>query len=234
MRKAVLIAGVASYLALGGCAVGVDESAVVRTPVERVTVYDKSASEDYDYFEELADYAERMEAVDTASVVVEGVPDPTNNVHDNATWIHDEGYVSECAQVAAKVDSATDQFVVVDRTLCRVAVLRLVDGSWELDAGFDCGLGRKDIDDSGESHTFTGTYKVDHKDELLGGLSWWVCYLPCWTEDGADDGQGFHNLYLGYPGFYSHGCTRLSDVNAKWMFDNLSIGTTVVVRDNVV
>lgn len=232
MRRAVLVAGLASCLVLGGCAVGADESAIVSTPAERVTVYDKSAGDDYDYYEQLAERAKRMEDVDQSDVV-EGSPDPSNNVRDNAAWLHDEGYVSACAEIAAEVGSDTDQFVVVDRTQCRVTVLRLVDGSWDADAGFDCGLGRKDIDGTEESHTFSGTFKVDHKDELLGGLSWWVCYVPCWDEDGLDDGQGFHNLYLGYPGFYSNGCVRLSDENAKWMFDNLGLGTTVRVQDDV-
>lgn len=239
-RKTAIAAGLVSCLALGEIVmfamptntfVPVQE----KQEVMRETVYDRDAYTDPQYYKMLKEQAEKAEAIEqTAENTIEGEPDPSNNVFNNSSWIYDEGYTKARAQEAASYGSDTDWFASVDTTLCRTTVLRRDSaGNWNVVAAFDCGVGLSEKDlgvsDSDETHTFKGIYKVDHKNEQLGGLKWWVCFLPCWTTDGLDDGQGFHNLYLGYPGRQSQGCTRLTDTNAKWVYDNLEIGSTVVV-----
>lgn len=223
-------------LALGGCATPTADASVASasSPQEKETVYDRFASDDADYYDELKKAADEAENTkQTAENTIQGTPDPQNTLHENAAWVHDSRYTSMCAQKASKCGSDTDWFAVVDITLCRTTFLQRFDGSWKVVAAFDCGTGKSQkelgVSDSDESHSFTGAFKIDHKNELLGGLKWWVCYIPCWTQDGLDDGQGFHNLYLGYPGRYSNGCVRLTDMNAKWVYDNIPVGTTVLV-----
>lgn len=231
MRKAIIAAGLASCLALGGCAAQPQE----QKEEEKEVVYDKDCYNDSRYYDMLKQQAQEAESVaQTAENTIQGTPDPTNNVFESASWVYDERYTSLREEEAEQIGSDTDWFASVDRTLGRATVLyKDSSGSWNVVAAFDCGIGLSEkelgISDSTESHTFTGVFTVDHKCEQLGGLKWWVCFIPCWTEDGLDDGQGFHNLYLGYPGPQSNGCTRLSDTNAKWMYDNLSIGSTVYV-----
>ena len=94
---------------------------------------------------------------------------------------------------------------------------------------YDCGTGRKGIEGIPESHTFTGTFHVDHKSAHDGPDDWWTCFIPYYKPDGTDFGQGFHQGYTGIPSFQSYGCTRLSTENAKWIYDNVPIETTVVV-----
>lgn len=195
-------------------------------------VYDREPT-----YQELAAFAREAEEVPQSDGnVVEGAPDKLNSEHENADWAHDMSYVSARALDANTIGSDTDFFVCVDRTLMRTCVFfRDEDKDWNLSAAFDCGVGKdnKDIPgatgDSAESHTFTGTFKLDHKYERCGGLQWFSVYVPCWGDDGYEDGQGFHNLYLGYQGRYSNGCVRLTDVNAKWIYDNVDVGSTVYV-----
>ena len=243
MRKVIIAAGLVSCLALGGCTTPIADASIANasvasaSPQEKETVYDRFASDDADYYDKLKKAADEAENTkQTAENTVQGTPDPQNTLHENAAWIHDSRYTSMCAEKAAECGSDTDWFAIVDVALCRATFLEQFDGSWKVVAAFDCGTGKSEkelgVSDSNQSHSFTGTFKVDHKNELLGGLKWWVCYIPCWTQDGLDDGQGFHNLYLGYTGAYSNGCVRLTDMNAKWVYDNVPVGTTVLV-DNL-
>ncbi len=231
--KTIIAAGLVSCLAIGGCA---PSPRVQEQKEEKEIVYDKLVDDESEYYDSLAKLASKAESIEqTEENTIPGVPDEKNSVRQDASWIHDERYTSMCAAKAQEYGSDTDYFAYVDTTLYRATFLREdPDGSWKTVAGFDCGIGAPEselgISDSSCTHTFSGVFKVDHKNEQLGGLKWWVCYVPYWTEDGLDDGQGFHNLYLGYGGMYSNGCVRLSDTNSKWVYDNIPIGSTVVVE----
>ncbi len=232
-RKTIIAAGLVSCLAIGGCA---PSPQVQEQKEEKEIVYDKYISNESEYYDSLKESAQKAESVEqTEENTILGTPDEENSMRQNASWIYDERYTSMCAAKAQEHGSDTDYFAYVDTTLYRATFLRKdSDGSWKTIAGFDCGIGAPEnelgISDSSRTHTFSGVFKVDHKNEQLGGLKWWVCYIPCWTEDGLDDGQGFHNLYLGYGGMYSNGCVRLTDVNSKWVYDNVPVGSTVVVE----
>lgn len=238
--KEAIAASLAICLAIGGCASSPQnqeqkeaKEIVYDKPADNETRYYDNETEYYDALKRLAQEAEAVEQTPQNTTL--GTVDETNSSRQNASWVHDKRYTEMCAEKAQEYGSDTDFFAYVDLALYRATFLRKSDsGSWMVVSGFDCGIGASEkelgFSDSNETHTRTGVFKVDHKNEQLGGLKWWVCYIPYWTEDGLDDGQGFHNLYLGYGGMYSNGCVRLSDVNSKWVFDNLPIGSTVVVE----
>ena len=145
------------------------------------------------------------------------------------TWASDEEYLEQIRQKAREIGSSTGWFCVVDRDNFKTTVLVDLDGDWRVAKTYDCGTGRKGIEGIPESHTFTGTFHVDHKSAHDGPDDWWTCFIPYYKPDGTDFGQGFHQGYTGIPSFQSYGCTRLSTENAKWIYDNVPIETTVVV-----
>lgn len=144
-------------------------------------------------------------------------------------WSNDVEYLEQMRQKARETGSSTGWFCTVDRDNFKTTVLVNLDGDWRVAKTYDCGTGRKGIEGIPESHTFTGVWQVDHKSAHDGPNDWWTCFVPCYNPDGTDNGQGFHQGYTGIPSFQSYGCTRLSTENAKWIYDNVPIETTVVV-----
>ena len=145
------------------------------------------------------------------------------------SWSNDTAYLEQMRQRARDIGSSTGWFCIVDRDNFKTTVLIYLDGDWRVVKTYDCGTGRFGIDGVQESHTFTGTFTVDHKTAHGGPDDWWTCFIPCWKPDGTDFGQGFHEGYTGVPSYQSYGCTRLSTENAQWIFYNVPIGTTVHV-----
>ena len=145
------------------------------------------------------------------------------------SWSDDTAYLERMRQIGRDIGSSTGWFCIVDRDNFKTTVLIYLDGDWRVVKTYDCGTGRIGIDGIPESHTFTGTFTVDHKTAHGGPDDWWTCFIPCWKPDGTDFGQGFHEGYTGVPSYQSYGCTRLSTENAQWIFYNVPIGTTVHV-----
>lgn len=146
-----------------------------------------------------------------------------------AEFSDDVEYLAEMREKATTNGSDTDWYITVDRDNFRTTVLTKLDGEWKVVKTYDCGTGIWGLEGKDESHTFTGMWKVDHKSAYDGPCDWWTCYIPCWNADGSENGQGFHAGYTGTPEYQSMGCTRLDTYNAKWIFDNIPMGTTVEV-----
>lgn len=105
--------------------------------------------------------------------------------------------------------------------------------------------GKMHKDDSGKmvSYTPTGTYAVQNERgthfynaEAGEGANWWVS----WKDHGS---YLFHSVPVDEHGNYivpeaeklgkqtaSHGCIRLSIADAKWFYDQLPVGTKVVIE----
>ena len=177
----------------------------------------------------------------------ETLPFSGNEVAD--VW-GDPGYVNQMRAKAARYGSPTGWACFVDNETCRVTVFVESGGSWALAFSSTAGLGR--LQGDGTYRTFTGHYTVDHKapsytDPPLDNY-WWTCFLPCWTSNnydingcsmryypgqGYDDGQGFHSSSSFLSGHNGNaGCTCLPIDNAKWIYDHVPIGSTVVVFAN--
>ena len=152
----------------------------------------------------------------------------------------DDAYVRKMIDYARSIGSETGWFCTIDTSNCRVVVLQGSGTSWQVKLTADANLGK------GSTPTFTGTRTVDHKSRAywrdgIGINDWWTCYLPCGSEkdyDGHmnpwngmyDDGQGFHYGFDGdRPGYNSAGCTCLSMSEAKYIYDNVPVDSTVHV-----
>lgn len=146
-----------------------------------------------------------------------------------ALFSDDTAYLDQMKQKAQTNGSDTDWYCIVDRDNFRTTILKQIDGEWHVAKTYDCGTGIWGLENRDESHTFTGMFKVDHKSAYDGPCDWWTCFIPCWEADGSENGQGFHAGYTGTPEYQSMGCTRLDTYNAKWIFDNVPMGTTVEV-----
>ena len=71
-------------------------------------------------------------------------------------------------------------------------------------------------------------FVVTHKNADTGeGNYWFVCYIDDW-QGNYDNGQGFHDGYeLAGQSYESNGCPRLTYDYAKYLYDNVPIGSKV-------
>ena len=126
--------------------------------------------------------------------------------------------------------SSTNYLIAVDRKACRAGIFTGSKGKWSNKYFWPCTVGAP------SSPTISGVYKVQGKQYTFGmdkGYSCWYCtqirgnylfhsviYAPG-SKTNIRDGRLGMQL--------SHGCVRLKLENAKWMYDNIPIGTTIVI-----
>lgn len=147
----------------------------------------------------------------------------------NEGWRGDAGYAVSMASRLDGIATDTGYAIAVDTSTCRVGIFAAGDSGYTLERAFNADLGYIDKS-TGTTHTFTGEWHIDHRSETVPeGASFFTCFVPCWSDDGTDDGQGFHSGYDGDPGYESAGCTRLFYNDAKYIYDNMPDGTPVVV-----
>jgi hypothetical protein len=133
--------------------------------------------------------------------------------------------------VNAKGYSSTSQYLVwISLTYQRVNVFQGSKGNWTLIHEYLCGTGANDCTPRGVWTVFGRT-----------AAGWTTSTYNCRPVVNFKTGSGyaFHSrLYdpthsyltdasIGFP--VSHGCIRMYDDDVKWLYDNLPIGTTVVV-----
>ena len=164
---------------------------------------------------------------------------------DDVTWSGNQEYIDMLRGKVASVVDATGWVCTVDVDRCRCVVFRRNDtGGYDVALTANTQQGR--IVD-GKSITFTGVWHIEHKRRSLwaDGIDvndWWCCLVPCWqatNDDGHlwqdpstglfDGGQGFHRAWETEPGYSMGGCTGLTWDNAKFIYDEVPIGSTVVV-----
>lgn len=144
-------------------------------------------------------------------------------------WRGDAGYAASMASRLDEIATDTGYAIAVDTLTCRVGIFTEGDSGYTLERAFNADLGYIDKS-TGITHTFTGVWHIDHRSETIPeGASFFTCFVPCWNDDGTDDGQGFHSGYDGDPGYESAGCTRLFYNDAKYIYDNMPDGTPVIV-----
>lgn len=164
----------------------------------------------------------------------EPVPDdpaPSDDVSD--VW-GDPAYVAEMRSRAAQVGSSTGIVAVVDKGRDRTTVFRSSGDEWVL-------VNSMDVITSG--NTFTGVHDVYirargywKEPNCIDVNDWYVGFVEDWWSSpssdnmryvegmGYDEGQGFHY------GFYGSGCICIPDyAKAKWLYDNMSVGSTVYI-----
>ncbi len=123
--------------------------------------------------------------------------------------------------------SSTKYLILVDRSACKVAVYTGWSGSWTRTQYWSCSPGKP------STPTVAGTFKVGIKGRYFDSGSsrchWYTQFKGNYL---------FHSVLYSKSGKIndgrlgmqlSHGCVRLDINNAKWIYDNIPKGTTVVV-----
>ena len=146
----------------------------------------------------------------------------------------DRTYLQGIIDRANRVGSDTDWFIALDVRNFRMILLKRINGNWTIDACFYATMGY--LGSNGMSHTglsdesgkpetnWTVTRKIPNR----SGDIWFVSYIDYTRPDGSDYSQGIHNHYeLAGNSYSSHGCPRLTDTKAKYVYDNVAIGSRV-------
>lgn len=123
--------------------------------------------------------------------------------------------------------STTPYLILVNRGEHKVGIFQGWQGNWNCIQYWDCTTGAP------STPTVTGIFKVGAKGyyfDSFGVRCFWytqfyndyLFHSVCYNKNGT--------LYDGRLGMsLSHGCVRLDINNAKWIYDNIPTGTTVVV-----
>ena len=153
----------------------------------------------------------------------------------NGTWYYadndgllEEGDPTEAAMVskAQSYSSSTGYLILVDSTTNKTAIFTGSKGSWSIAKYWDCCTG------ASSTPTVKGTFTIGSRGYSFG--DGFTCYY--WTQFYGNYlfhsilyRQGTHTVYDGTMGAnVSHGCVRLLIDNAKWIYDTIPKGTTVV------
>ena len=125
--------------------------------------------------------------------------------------------------------STTGWVIVVDKTLHRVGIFTGEKGSWSIIKSWPCGDGKP------STPTPEGTYTVKTKGPYFDSGADRCFYYTEFTRH-----YYFHSVTCNpatgepRPGKQlgagtSHGCVRLAKANAKWLMNNVPVGSTVYV-----
>lgn len=156
-------------------------------------------------------------------------------LHDGTTKSATIGYTVQrySADLSAMMlransySSSTPYIILVNRSTCKVGVFQGWQGCWTPVMYWDCAVGKP------STPTVSGVFRVGSRGyyfDSYGSRCFW------YTQFYGD--YLFHSV-LYYPNgslmdgrvgmALSHGCVRLQINNAKWIYDNIPSGTTVVV-----
>ncbi len=132
------------------------------------------------------------------------------------------------ASRAQMYSSNTEWLVLVDRASCKVGVFRGAKGMWNLVNYWDCSPGKD------STPTVSGVFRVG-----IRGYYFDSGNARCYWYTQFYGNYLFHSvLYSKYNGslidgrlgmHLSHGCVRMDINNAKWIYDTIPSGSTVVV-----
>lgn len=174
----------------------------------------------------------------------------TNRPSENGNTVKD--------QSGKKVAAATGWMCTVDVDKGRVCVFRKSGSTWALVKSFNTTAKAvtRTVNGVKKSRSFSGVWTVHHKaidlyaDESYtnnnaakyGCARYWTCYVEAYTSAKTnhpgtnlinrkcsngkyEDGQGFHEVTSGS----TAGCTGLKVGDSKYIYDNVPVGSAVVV-----
>ena len=137
----------------------------------------------------------------------------------------------------------SSKYITVDRTRGRVTIYGYNSATGSYDTPIKsmiCSVGNP------ISNTAAGTYKIGWqlKKKEMNGVDY-KCWAPYVSQ--IYDAVYFHGVASSTPDLnmisavdfnslgspMSHGCVRLAAIDAKWIYDNVSSGTTVRIGDNL-
>ena len=148
---------------------------------------------------------------------------------DDKGWLLDQdmGMLNK----AQGYSSSTGYLILVDRSKCKTAIFTGNYGNWKYDKYWSCCVGAP------STPTITGVYHLGIKALYFDTGD----YERCWYKSQISGSYLFHSvLYYRDSGPYkisdgtmgawvSHGCIRLDIQNAKYIYDVVPSGTTIVI-----
>ncbi|MGO5337000.1 L,D-transpeptidase family protein [Bilifractor sp. LCP19S3_H10] len=173
-----------------------------------------------------AGYGYRMEAIEIR-IVAKGSGAPGSTA--NTFWKYVNPHAGMDA-IAQGYSSSTGYLLMVDRSAHRTGVYTGSRNNWQNQKYWLCSNGKA------STPTITGVYRLGIK-----GLYFWSGNTKCWYYSQISGDYLFHSVI--YDGSSSpvrildgtlgaatsHGCVRLALENAKYIYDNVPYGTTVVI-----
>ncbi len=170
-----------------------------------------------------------------------------NGVLDEYGWLTDVGR-RVWDQIMYKT-SGTQYLLAVDRINCRTVVFQGSAGNWRPIFDWSCTTGNPIY--NGGDGTLKGDWQIGGPDWAYADHTWSPgdpfptnrdnYRVANWVKSGAlyftgfFYNLGFHSTVINYNDEsqlghrISHGCVRLLEPNAKWIYDNCAIGTRVCV-----
>ncbi len=129
---------------------------------------------------------------------------------------------------AQSYSSSTKYLILVNCTTNKVGIFTGSKNNWDMKYYWSCSTGKS------STPTKKGTFTIGSKGKSFGGSSY-----TCWYYSQFSGNYLFHSVLYkkgsmttisdGRLGMnISHGCVRLDIDNAKWIYDNVSKGSTVV------
>ena len=160
-------------------------------------------------------------------------PGKTANASSGKEGVLKEPAIAKRMQAKAKnMSSKTSYLLMTDTTYCRTAVFTGSKGNWTLKYLWKAGPGAT------WSPTPKGTYTTTSHVPVFG----WEKGYNCWYGTCFDEGREilFHSEVYnigsktqmqsgGLGTRVSHGCVRLALKNAKWIYQNVPLGTKVLI-----
>lgn len=173
-----------------------------------------------------AGYGYRLEAIEIR-IVARGSSAPGSTA--NTFWKYVNPHAGMDA-IAQGYSSSTGYLLMVDRSAHRTGVYTGSRNNWQNQKYWLCSNGKA------STPTITGVYRLGIK-----GLYFWSGNTKCWYYSQISGDYLFHSVI--YDGSSSpvrildgtlgaatsHGCVRLALENAKYIYDNVPTGTTVVI-----
>ena len=132
------------------------------------------------------------------------------------------------ASRAQMYSSNTEWLVLVDRASCKVGVFRGAKGMWNLVNYWDCSPGKD------STPTVSGVFRVGIRgyyfDSGNARCYWYTQFYGNYLFHSVLSSKYNGRLIDGRLGMHlSHGCVRMDINNAKWIYDTIPSGSTVVV-----
>lgn len=216
-----------------------DDVAAARTAVEARQAAARRAEPEAEAAEATSAAARGTKAETTEAARDASSSDVWDGVPESEPWASDASYRSQMEGKAARHGSDTDWSVTFDCDLCCMCVLHRDDGgAWSLVAGWECAVGPLS---NGRSLSMSWGHltKVTSKWPDSGNgpdVNPWKLSL---SENQHD--FGWHgtwgNLDEYLAAYGTHYCTGgdmvIDNGPAEWTYDNLPIGTEVIVFDSV-
>ncbi|MGN0072852.1 MAG: L,D-transpeptidase family protein [Coriobacteriales bacterium] len=160
-------------------------------------------------------------------------PGKTANASSGKEGVLKEPAIAKRMQAKAKnLSSNTTYLLLTDTTYCRTAVFTGSKGNWTLKYLWKAGVG------AWGSETPKGTYTTSSHVPVFGAEKGYNCwYGTCFDENREilfhsevyNIGSKTQMQSGGLGTHVSHGCVRLALKNAKWIYENVPLGTKVLI-----